>query len=111
VSGSHQLPWIKKGHPRIEVFIGPGIFVSPDSIVFFYLRRSRDDVSLHGYRVGLSGDGVARLRMKAKRGPLPFPHGYGGGYRRRVAEKQKTLTTHVTVIDSEAIEQSRAGSG
>jgi len=20
--------WIKKGHPRIEVFIGPGIFVS-----------------------------------------------------------------------------------
>jgi hypothetical protein len=30
VPGSYQIAADKKGHPRIEMFFGPGIFISPD---------------------------------------------------------------------------------
>ncbi|WP_155303220.1 hypothetical protein [Desulfosarcina widdelii] len=36
-----NLPRIKKGHPRIETTIGPGIFISPDSRTRFCRKEKR----------------------------------------------------------------------
>jgi len=37
----YNLPRIKKGHPRIETTIGPGIFISPDSRTCFFRKEKR----------------------------------------------------------------------
>jgi hypothetical protein len=42
-SGTEERPVkvlrVKKGHPRIESFIGPGIFVSPDEPALMYCKE------------------------------------------------------------------------
>jgi vitamin B12 transporter len=105
------LPWIKKGHPRIEVFFGPGIFISPD-IHSIYPAKGRVKMMFRSIGIVLAFSALAAgvaVADEGKKGGTAVPTldtvVVTAG---RVAEKQKTLTTHVTVIDSEAIEQSVA---
>jgi vitamin B12 transporter len=106
-----QILRIKKGHPRIESFIGPGIFVSPDRPFLTFYKEG----GLFAMKQWVVGWIAAVLVM----GALPA---WGKDVRRpeeavkvmekivvtagRLEEKKEDVTTNITVLTEEEIKKS-----